>query len=270
MAEQAAPVVAPPQAPQAGPAIARDPEILAIPELRLQFGRLNSTRTRVNVNINPGQLERVYQAEYLTAVSTLGGLIAVDITPDQYIRMSRTILLKRLMDIHEYQTGVRPNPVLQFARGFDVLRPSAELLYALGPYFCETNGKQYHLTYPPPPQVDPPNWYTFDGPIYQNYRLFVDQVRQRYDTLSFPKMSDMNGHPLMFTRGQEANDLKSVRASINIPRPSDALLRFVHEDGFITNNVPEFNDCSLIMTEQLYTQDLITRYVRSYVRGVNV
>lgn len=168
--------------------------------------------------------------------------------------MSRTILLKRLMDIHEFQTGIRPNPVLQFARSFDVLRPSAELLYAIGPYFCAENGKQYHMTYPPAPAVNPPLWYAYDGQIYQNFRLFVDQVRHKCDTLSFPKMSDINGHPLMFTRGHEDNQLKSARASLNIATPSDALLRFVHEDNFITNNVPVFNDCSLVMTEQMYVR----------------
>lgn len=248
----------------------QDPAILTVPELRLQFGRLNSTRTRVTVRINPGELSRVYAAEYQAAVHTLGGLIAVDLTEAQYIQISRTFLLKRLQDIHEHQTGIRPPAPIQLARGFEVLRPSGELLYALGPYFCDLNGKQYHLTYPAAPNVDPPAWYALDAAILGRYRLFIDLVKNRYDLITFPKMSDMNGHPLMFTRGEEANDYKVVRASLNIPQPSDAFLRFVHEDGFIETAVPAFADCSLIMTESLLIDDVVQRYTHSYVRGVHV
>lgn len=75
------PAVAP--APQVGPGPNLAPKILTIPELRLQFGRLNSTRSRVNVGINPGALERVYGHEFDAAASTLGGLIAVDITRER-------------------------------------------------------------------------------------------------------------------------------------------------------------------------------------------
>lgn len=273
MADQAA---AQPAQPGPGPVAAPPgpqgnlPALLALPELRLQFGRLNSTRARVNVTIDPAALSRVFTAEYDAASSTLAGFIAPGLNLNQYIQMSRTLVLKRLMDIHEYQTGTRPNAVIQLARGFDIPRPTAELLYALGPYFCPVNGKQYHLTYPAAPQVNPPAWYALDNDILRNYRLFVDQIRERYDTLAFPKMSDMNGQPLMLTRGAEANNMKSVRASLNLPTPADAFLRFVHEDEMIADNVPDFDDCALQMTETLYTSDVITRYTRSYVKGIHL
>lgn len=95
--------------------------------------------------------------------------------------------------------------------------------------------------------------------------MLIDQIKTRYEVASFPKMSDINGHPLMFTVGQEANGLKQVRASINVPQPSDAFLRFVHEE-FFEDNVPAFADCDLIMTEQLFVEDVVSNYTRSYVK----
>lgn len=266
-AQQPQAQAAPPQGQQ-GPANDNNPILLNLPELRLQFGRLNSRRARVNLTVNPGLLTRVYTAEYHAAVSCLAGMIIPEINVDDYVRISRTFLLKRLQDVVEYQSGIRPPGALQLARGFDVLRPSAELLYALGPYFCDLDGKQYNLAIHPAGAV-PENWRAIDNAILQNYRLLIDQVRNRYTLAPFPKMSEMQGHPLHFTVGQEEEQHKTVRSINNLPQPSDAFLRFVHEE-FYVNNIPAYNDCSLVMTENLLIDDVVNRYVRSYVNEVRM
>lgn len=253
-----------------GPSGALVPGLLSFPELRLQFGRLNSTHRRFDVLVQPGQLDRVFRAEYNAAANTLGGILAPGHTADEHVRMCKTFVLKRLMDIHEFQTGRRPANVLNLARGFNVLRPLGDLLYALGPYFCELNGKKYNLTYTPIPLQNPPNWYAIDDGILAHYQLLVDQCTNRYDTVPFPKMSEMFGQPLMFTVAQTANELRQVRASLNVPTPADAFLRFVHEDGLFGNaNIPAFDDCDLIMTETLSVDDVVNRYVRSYTKSVH-
>lgn len=248
--------------------LAPTPQVLSQPELKLQFGRLNATRRRIAVTVDPGLLTRVWQKEYRVLTTCLGGLIAPSISEDEYIRMSRTLLLKRLQDIQEYQTGIRPDGTIRMARGLEIPQPSAELLYALGPYFCDVNGRQYFTTYPPTPTQTPPNWYTLDPTILGNYRLLMDQVRSRYRTVLFPKSSECIGQPLMFTVGKEENGMKTVRASINVPTPADGFLRFVHEE-FYTNGVPNFNTCDLIMTETLFIDDVVDKYVRSYVISVH-
>lgn len=244
------------------------PALLSRPELKLQFGRLNSTRRRITVNINPGLFERVFRTEYRVLVQTLGGLIAPTITEDEYLRMSRTLVLKRLQDIVEFQSGIRPADAIRMARAVEVPMPTAELLYSLGPYFCDVNGKQYQLSYTPAPANNPPNWYTLDPAILSNYKLLMDQVTNRYMKTSFPKMSDITGQPTMFTVGLEQDGLKTIRASLNVPTPADAFLRFVHEE-YYTNVVPVFQDCDLVMTETLYVNDVIPTYVRSYVINIH-
>lgn len=277
-----APTDAPPSAPAPPPAAATQPKpppttqsptnfqptLLNQPELKLQFGRLNSTKRRIETNIDPGAFSRVFIAEYRALVHTLGGLIAPVITEDEYVRMSRTLVLKRLQDVYEYQTGLKSPDALRMARALVVPMPTAELLYSFGPYFCDVNGRQYNLSYPPAPPQAPPNWYTLDPTILSNYRLLMDQVKNRYMTTSFPKMSDVTGQPTMFTVGLEVNGLKTIRASINVPTPADAFLRFVHEE-YYTNVVPVFNNCDLVMTETLFVEDVISAYVRSYVTNVH-
>jgi hypothetical protein len=92
----------------------------------------------------------------------------------------------------------------------------------------------------------------------------------RYELAPLPKMSEMNGQPLMLTVAQTVNGLRQVRASLNVPTPADAFLRFVHEDGlFGQEKIPVYDDCDLIMTEQLFADDVVNNYTRSYVKSVH-
>lgn len=272
-AQSQAPVPAPQPPPATHPQTSATPgsqiKLLSQPELKLQFGRLNSTRRRITWQVDPAALTRVFQKEFRVLVNCLGGLIAPAITEDQYLQMTRTLVLKRLQDISEYQTGIRPNPCLAMSRSLNIPQPLGELLYALGPYYSNVHGRDYYPVAPARPAAAVPAWMNLDANILSDYRLLMDQVKSRYQTVPFPKMSDMNGQPLIFTISSEANDMNTVRASINTPQPSDAFLRFVHETDFIATNAPTFNHCDLIMTETLFIEDVVDNYVRSYVMSVH-
>lgn len=244
------------------------PAVLNRAEMKLQFGWMNSTRRRVQIHVDPGVLTRVATNEYQILSNTMGAVLQPEITEEQYVRMIRTLTYKRLTDIVEFQTGVRPAGALQMARHFDVPAPSSELLYALGPYKCDLNGRVYH-TYPIAIPAPVPQWAQLDQNIIASYRLFMDQVKGRYQLNPFPKPTECDGQPLMFTVGQEANGLKQIRAALNVPNPSDGFLRFVHEE-FYTDVVPVFNNCDLIMTEQLFVDDVVDAYVKSYVTSVHM
>lgn len=240
------------------------PRVLTIPDMTLQFGRLNSTRRRVTVTVDPGKLSRVINSTYDAMEVTIAGLGVPTITKEAFLRITRTLLVKRLQDILEFQNGVRPTGALQLARVIDLPQPIAELLYNLGPYYCQLNGKQYYYDLVPKPNTDVPDWWTVDTSLLGKYRLFIDQCRDRYMILSFPRMSDMTGSPLMLTAREEATDMTTVRAYLNCAQPSDGFLRFVHEEFFV--DLPfTYNDCDLIMTPTLYTYDVISAYVRSYI-----
>lgn len=166
------------------------------------------------------------------------------------------------------QSGLRPTGALAIARVNDVPQPLAELLYNLGPYYCNINRKQYHYDIVLKPNTDAPSWWTVDPRLLGCYRLFIDQCRNRYLISPFPRMSDMTGSPLMLTARKEEGELTSVRALLNCAQPSDGFLRFVHEE-FYTDLPFTYEDCDLIMTPTLYTEDVVNAYVRSYIISVH-
>lgn len=268
----AVPVQLPGPGPLSAPAttqVARlTPLVLRIPDMTLQFGRLNSTRRRVIVIVDPSLLERVLDEMYTAMTATLNGFAVPFITRENFIRMCRTLIAKRLQDIMEWQNGIRPANLIQIVRVIDVPQPLAELLYSFGPYFCQLNGKQYYYGLIPRPDVHPPNWWQLDPVIVSNYRYFIDQCRTRYMISPFPKMSDMIGQPIMLTARHEDHNMSQVRAYLNCATPADGFLRFVHEE-FYTNLPFTYDDCDLIMTPQLYTVDVINAYVRSYIIEVH-
>lgn len=77
------------------------------------FGRLDSTRRRLIRTIQIGNylavLTRVYQA--------LMQLTSVDLplTEDQFVQMSRTLLLKRVQDVIERESSTRPAHFVRLA-----------------------------------------------------------------------------------------------------------------------------------------------------------
>lgn len=198
---------------------------------------------------------------------TLGGVLVPPILREEFLRVTRTIILKRLQDIEEYETGQQPQNALRLARVLDVPRPIGELLYALGPYYCDLNGKQYQILPVARPAENIPDWFTVDVNLLTTYRLYIDMCRDRYSMVTYPRMTEMLGQPLMLTAKHEADDLGTVRAYLNCAQPSDGFLRFVHEEFFVE---PPFayNDCDLAMTQTLFITDVVNAYVRSYILTV--
>ncbi|KAG5862539.1 hypothetical protein JTB14_020196 [Gonioctena quinquepunctata] len=220
----------PVQAPVAQPPVALVP-ILSDPELKLQFGRLMSRRRIVRLDVNPGGLTRVITRVYQTMVRSLGGVLDAPIEQAPFLQMIRTLILKRLQDLVEGATGIRPENPIRIARTLPVPQPIGELLYALGTYYAQWNGIRYELR-PSPTPAPPEPWRQLDPQIVANYRQFMDMTTTRYRQCPFPKMSDLIGQPLMFCCKNEADNQCQILAPGPVPTPADAFLRFVHEEFF--------------------------------------
>ncbi|KAG5871784.1 hypothetical protein JTB14_023468 [Gonioctena quinquepunctata] len=143
----------PVQAPVAQPPVSLVP-ILSDPELKLQFGRLMSRRRVVTLDVNPGGLTRVITRVYQTMVRSFGGVLDAPIEQAPFLQMVRTLILKRLQDLVEGATGIRPDNPIRIARTLPVPQPIGELLYSLGTYYAQWNGIRYELrpSPAPPPQ----------------------------------------------------------------------------------------------------------------------
>lgn len=236
--------------------------ILSNPELKLQFGRMMSRRRTVTLDVNPELIMRVITTTYQQMVNTLGGVIDPPITQADFLRMSRTLLLKRLQDLVEGTTGIRPENAIRLARTITVPQPLGELLYALGYYYSQWNGIRYELR-PTPQPAQPEPWRQVDPAIVAHYRQFLEMTKERYRQCTFPKLNDLIGQPLMFCVKNEADNMCQILAPGPVPTPADSFLRFVHEEFF---TAPPFAiaNCEFYLTEQLFIQDVITTYVASY------
>lgn len=278
---QAAPAQAPPP-PRSGPpgdpnaptgplpvqVAVTQPAVTLVPvlsntELRLQFGRMMSTRRVIVLDVNPELLNRVFYRTYQVMNMTLGSVMDAPIGMADFIRVCKTIVFKRLQDIQEYNSYIPVVGAVKFARALSVPQPLGELLYALGGYFAQWNGIQYHLR-PTPATLNPEPWREVNVNLLREFRRFMEMTKERYRQCSFPKTAEMTGQPLMFCVKSETDGLGRILAPGPVPTPADAFLRFIHEE-FYSNPPFTVNNCDYMLTDQLYIEDVISMYVNSYV-----
>lgn len=261
-ASQTAQGPAPVQSTIAQPAITLVP-LLNSPELKLQFGRMMTRRRVVTLHINPGAITRVVNRTYQSMVRTLGGVMDAPITQVNFLRITRTLMLKRVQDIVEASTGVRPDQPIRIARTMPLPQPIGELFYAIGTYYCQWNGIKYEIT-SSAPLVPPEDWRTLEPAQLANYRNFMEMTVDRYRQCPFPKLTDVIGQPLMMCVKDEVNNQCQIKSPGPIPTPADAFIKFVNEE-FITDMPFAGNNCEYILTDRLYVDDVVSMYVNSYV-----
>ncbi|KAK6616793.1 hypothetical protein RUM43_015060 [Polyplax serrata] len=90
--------------------------------------------------------------------------VQLDVTEQDFIRMCKTLLLKRVQDVYKRERNVRPEYHVRLARTIIMLSPWAELLYAIGVYYSAACGIFVHIVQPPPP-AEPEPWWTVD-PVF--------------------------------------------------------------------------------------------------------
>ncbi len=116
-------------------------------------------------------------------------------------------------------------------------------------------------------EADVPTYMTMDAPQWQNYLDFVAMTEEYFMCIRFPKEADMSGQPLMLTTKAIDGALEQVQAAYAEVQPSNAYLRFVHEEFF--DNPPfTTNTCKFYATEQLVVDTVLDQYVHSYIKKV--
>lgn len=252
----------------APPALVRAPAetILALrsPEAKLEFGRLDSDRHRVTVIVNPGLWTAIPTALHGALVRSLPPGIPAPLTLNQFVRMSRTILLKRIQDVHEEEFGIRPDHFIRMSRNVQVPTPMAELLSSIGSYTSGVLGVRYDVTQPPRPAAEIPAWWALDPQILAGWNNFMALASRRYMITSYPRQADWQVTPLIMTTRFEEGGHTHVKAYTNEPKMSDGFIRFVNDNVF---DPPPFNydNCHLITTEILVTESVRSMYINSYV-----
>lgn len=106
---------------------------------------MDSDRTIVTVKIDPTKWNTALTDLYATLRSALPNFIEPTCTQAQFVRMSRTLLLKRVQDVMEEQNFTRPENFVKLSRSIEVPAPIGDFLAAIGTYTSSVNGITYHI-----------------------------------------------------------------------------------------------------------------------------
>lgn len=213
------------------------------------------------------QINIAAQTDLLVSIyNQLVQLTAVDppINQDDFVRMCRTLILKRVQDTLESSRGIRADHFIRISRSTIVPAPLGDLLYAIGSYSSKATGRMIDMT-PPAREAVVPNWWALDNDIFANYSLFCARMSNKYRFYEFPKPQDFLGRSICLTTIADANGLREIRALTNEVTTSDVLIRTVNNDLFTANDWLVYNNCRLVITQARHITSVRMNYIRSYV-----
>lgn len=187
------------------------------------------------------------------------------LTQAEFVRMSRTLLLKRVQDVMEEQNFQRPENYVRLSRSIMLPAPIGDFLSALGTYNSSTLGVRYTLTVPDRPQQNPPTWWAVDGPTLRHYQSFCEELSGRYVMRAFPRQSDHQGLPLAMVYPHLDGQYGQIKAYFNEPKLSDGFLRLINDDTVFEQMPFEFANCHLNMNNPVSVPAIRRQYYGSYL-----
>lgn len=194
--------------------------------------------------------------------------VALGITRNNFIRMWKTLILKRVQDVYEKQTHVRGEHFVRLDRGISLPAPLADLLYSLGSYHSNATG-HIHQIEPPARPANPQEWWALDAPIVRTWNQTIARLAPLYTMKEYPSQGTWNDKPLMLTRRHAVNNYVSIKSWTNEPTMQDGYIRAVNDELFGNHQFITFNNCALNVVHQIYAPQVIGNYVGSYVIQTN-
>lgn len=232
----------------------------------ISFGRLDSDAFVLDrvlqIATQDTLSERVFrQMEQLSHVD-------LPITLDDFQRMWKTLILKRVQDVYEREKMIRADHYIRLSRNIPIPAPLGDLLYSIGQLRSAVDGVIYH-TIPPARAAAPPNWWTVDIPIVQNWSLLAGRMHEQYMFREFPPITDYDNKPMLLTSMQDHNGFRSVKAFTNEVKPNDAYVRFMNDELYAVDARVNFNSSHLRIVEALEPTSTRGVYVASYALRSN-
>lgn len=249
---------------------ARHQPMMNIPSLNgphtLMFGRLDSDyhiQDRI-VQIDGQQTlpTLVYnQMEQLVSIQ-------LPLNLNEFIRVWRTILLKRVQDVYEREKSVRPEHYVRVARNISLPAPLADLCYSLGRFHSRYNGVIYDVVQPARAAA-PPAWWNVDQDLIARWALTMGRFSHLYTMREFPSPVDFDNKPMILTSMRVNNRIKSVKAFTGESSMHDAYIRTVNDELFDNPAQIAYENCHLRIVEEIDWQTIQAQYVAGYVLGSN-
>lgn len=105
--------------------------------------------------------------------------VDLDITQENFIRMWKTIILKRSQDVYEKEKHTRPNHYVRLSPLLLVPAPLGDLLYSIGQYHNVNEGVVYD-TSPLAQAAATENWWTVDAEILAQWIRTMSRMSKLY------------------------------------------------------------------------------------------
>lgn len=180
----------------------------------------------------------IYDQQEQLCINTL------PISRDDFIRMCKTLVLKRVQDVYEKCFNQRAAHFIRLYTNFFIPKPLYDLMSAIGSGYDGADGCHYYMSPVAQPATNPPSYWTIDAAILNNYIQFTRRMAFLYHHVEFPSSNDFEGRAIGCTRVQVHDDgLHSVLSSTPNPTPTDGLLRMMNPDAFLTGEVPDIAFC---------------------------
>lgn len=192
--------------------------------------------------------------------------VALALTQDNFIRLWKTLILKRVQDVYEQEKHRRAPDFIRLMRNLPIPAPLADLLYCLGQKRSSAIGTILDMV--PPPKVNPaPNWWTLDETVLDHWCLTNSRLATLYQMKEFPAPTEFQDRAIGLTVVQDVGELRSVKAHTNEPSAADGFVRFVNDELF--DNPYPYATSDLRIVEALERRSITRTYVGSYVLQSN-
>jgi hypothetical protein len=233
----------------------------------LDFFSPRSLHLTKTITVDPNQIENFANAVYQQQEQLCTNVLPI--TQANFARMVKTLVLKRVQDVHEKCFNQRANHFVRIYRNILVPKPIYDLMTAIGRGFNIHDGHHYYMSPIAQPAANPPDFWNIDNNILTAYQQFVRRMSPIYQYVEFPNSNDYDGRSIGCTRVQLAHGRSSVLASTPAPTPADGLLRILIPDAFLGGDVPAMDVCSYRLCDETLVAPVLNAYVGSSVLQTN-
>lgn len=194
--------------------------------------------------------------------------IDLPVNEAEFVRMWRTLLLKRSQDIYEVEKQRNVANPIRIDRHIHVPAPMHDILSSIGSFHSNALGVVYHVVPPARPLVIP-DWYQIDHDLIQRYQISMNRMKNLYEMRRFPSHNDTKDRSIVLSTYADVEHERSVKALTDEVLSIDAYVRFIH-DNMLGQNAIAHANCHLMMSENLNLETARLEYIGAYVIGNNV
>lgn len=231
--------------------------------LKQNFGRCDPLRDVETFEVSIDTQDTLSALTYNTLVDVC--LDDIPITEEAFIRMWKTLLLKRCQDVFEKEYKQRPQNYVRLDRQVTIPAPLGDLLSSIGQFMSYSIGREFNIRPPARPVADIPRWWNLDQAIITNWQLTMETLHTEYQMKEYPSPSTYDSCPILLCTPNRANGYVDVKALTNEPKLTDGFITAVNDDLRVAAAPYDYDNSHLIMTSRLNEAQIRTQYVQGYI-----